>query len=131
MKFLQLSAFIGVAILTSCATDHGRQTFRKLDADRDGKVSVPEFSSHLGGESFRLLDRDADGMVSAAEWTEKESAATSASLFRSLDANGDNCLQRSEFAAPTGSKRYAEIEGVFHTLDRNHDGALEWEEISY
>ena len=131
MKFLQLSAFIGFATLSSCATDHGRHTFRKLDANRDGKVSVPEFSSHLGGESFRLLDRDADGIVSAAEWTEKESAATSASLFRTIDTNGDHYLQRSEFAAPPGGARYAEIEGVFHTLDRNHDGALEWEEISY
>ena len=128
MYFLCLAL---AAALSSCATDEGRKVFRTLDGDRDGKVSVPEFSSHLGRESFRLLDRDRDGSVSAAEWTVKETAGTSAALFRKLDSDGSGSLERNEFAAPEGSARYREMEGVFHTLDRNHDGALEWREISF
>ncbi len=130
MKLLIYSIALGT-VLSSCATDHGRKVFRTLDSDRDGKVTVPEFSSHLGEESFCLLDQDGNGSVSAAEWTVKETAGTSAALFRKLDRDGSGSLERKEFAAPKGSARYREMEGVFHTLDRNHDEALEWKEISF
>jgi len=129
MKSLRFAFFASVTLLCSCAADHGRRTFRTLDFDRDGKVSVAEFASHLSGESFRVLDHDANGVVSAAEWTQKESVSTSNALFRTLDHDGNGSLDQKEFAAPQGSDRYAEIESVFHTLDRSHDGVLEWDEI--
>ena len=124
-----LMAAATVMAVSSCAVSHGRRVFRELDSNGDGKVTVAELSGHRGRETFRVLDRDGDGRVGSGEWNEKETRKASAALFRKLDGDGDGLLDAGEFAVAAGSAREAEVASVFHTLDRDHDGALEWREI--
>lgn len=127
-RFLQFALF--ACSLSSCVSDPGRRTFVRLDDNRDGKVTEAEFAGHVSSEGFRVLDMNGDGLISVPEWTKKESHTSSQALFRAMDANGDNTLSAGEFVAAPGSGKRAEIDAVFHTLDRNHDGGLEWGEVT-
>lgn len=79
----------------------------KMDADRDGRVSLPEYQDWLS-YAFDAMDRDRDGVLSAAEQpggkgatlTRIEHRARLAERFRKQDANRDGFLSAKELAAP-------------------------------
>ena len=125
-----IHAAAGAVLLASCASNPGIKTFHSLDTNRDGEVTEHEFATHINSNSFKILDTNSDGGISAAEWSTKETAASSLKLFRAMDADRNGSLSPSEFSAAPGSKKRKEIDGVFRTLDRNHDGGLSWSEIS-
>lgn len=127
MKFLacNLTAFL----LLSCATQStGRKEFTTLDSNRDGTVTSAEFSAHITGESFRQLDANGDGRIALAEWQTKETARTAVPLFQALDTSRDGFLEPAEFSS--SNKKRAHLENTFHTLDRNGDGGLTWDEVT-
>lgn len=130
MKTPAILSILTLTLLSSCSSPHGKRSFRNIDSNSDGAVTPAEFSDHVGKEAFRLLDSDGDGRISAAEWHARESHRSARTLFRRLDRNGDGHIDAAEFAAQPGSARRAEIDAIFHTLDRNLDSSLEWSEIA-
>jgi outer membrane protein len=93
-------------------------------------VAVAAIAPAVVPKPVAPLDSDGDGRVSPAEWHQKESHRSAQALFRRLDRNGDGHVDAAEFAVQTGSARRAEIDAIFHTLDRNLDSSLEWNEIA-
>lgn len=79
----------------------------KMDADRDGKVSLGEYQDWLS-YAFDAMDRDRDGVLSPAEQpggrgtplTRAAHRERLAERFRRQDANRDNVLDARELAAP-------------------------------
>ena len=79
----------------------------KMDADRDGRVSLAEYQDWLG-YAFAAMDRDRDGVLSPAEQpggrgpalTIAEHRARIADRFRRQDADRDGFLSARELAAP-------------------------------
>ena len=79
----------------------------KMDADRDGRVSLAEYQDWLS-YAFHGMDRDRDGVLSAAEQpggrgptlTLAEHRARLAARFARQDANRDGFLSAKELAAP-------------------------------
>ena len=79
----------------------------KMDADRDGRVSLGEYQDWLS-YAFDGMDRDRDGVLSPAEQpggkgaalTRVEHRARLAERFRKQDANRDGFLDARELAAP-------------------------------
>ena len=79
----------------------------KMDADRDGRVSLVEYQDWLT-YAFDGMDRDRDGVLSAAEQpggkgqplTREQHRARLAERFRKQDANRDGYLNARELAAP-------------------------------
>jgi Ca2+-binding EF-hand superfamily protein len=79
----------------------------KMDADRDGRVSLGEYQDWLG-YAFDAMDRDRDGVLSPAEQpggrgaslTRAEHRARLAERFGKQDANRDGFLSARELAAP-------------------------------
>jgi hypothetical protein len=79
----------------------------KMDADRDGKVSLAEYQDWLG-YAFHGMDRDRDGVLSPSEQpggrgaalTLAEHRARIAERFRKQDANRDGFLNARELASP-------------------------------
>lgn len=79
----------------------------RMDADRDGRVSLPEYQAWMG-YAFEAMDRDHDGVLSAAELPGGKGAALSraghrariAERFRRQDGDGDGFLSARELAAP-------------------------------
>ena len=79
----------------------------KMDADRDGRVSLAEYQDWLS-YAFDAMDRDGDGVLSPAEQpggrgaplTLAEHRARIAARFAKQDANRDGFLSAKELAAP-------------------------------
>ena len=79
----------------------------KMDADRDGRVSLVEYQDWLS-YAFDAMDRDRDGVLSPAEQpggrgaplTREQHRARLAEAFRRQDANHDGFLVAKELAAP-------------------------------
>ena len=46
---------------------------------------------------------------------------------RPFDKNRDGSLTQAEFTASKTQRR--QLSNIFHTVDRNHDGGLEWSEV--
>lgn len=79
----------------------------RMDTDRDGRVSLPEFQAWMG-YAFERLDVDGDGVVETHELpggrgrgiTLVEHRERLASAFARQDANRDRHLDARELAAP-------------------------------
>ena len=79
----------------------------KMDADRDGRVSLAEYQDWLS-YAFDAMDRDHDGLLSPSEQpggrgtmlTRAAHRERLAERFRRQDANRDNVLDARELAAP-------------------------------
>ena len=79
----------------------------KMDADRDGRVSLVEYQDWLG-YAFDGMDANRDGVLSPAEQPGGKGAALTrvvhrariAERFRKQDANRDGFLSAKELAAP-------------------------------
>jgi hypothetical protein len=79
----------------------------RMDANRDGRVSLVEYQDWLC-YAFDAMDRNRDGMLSPSEQPGGRGAALSrvehrarlAATFRRQDANGDGFLDAKELAAP-------------------------------
>ena len=80
---------------------------RRMDRDRDGRVSVSEYQDWLC-YAFDAMDRNHDGVLSPAELpggrgqplTRDEPRSRLAATFRRQDRNGDGFLDSRELAAP-------------------------------
>jgi hypothetical protein len=79
----------------------------RMDADRDGRVSLVEYQDWLG-YAFDAMDRNHDGVLSPAEQpggrgvalSRVEHRARLAATFARQDANHDGFLSAKELAAP-------------------------------
>ena len=79
----------------------------KMDADRDGRVSLAEYQDWLS-YAFDGMDRDRDGVLSPVEQPGGKGAAITreqhrmrlAERFHKQDANRDGFLSAKELAAP-------------------------------
>jgi Ca2+-binding EF-hand superfamily protein len=119
------------------------QLFKKLDADKDGKLTLEEVPQDRRGLFKRIsaqADKDGDKALSEEEFVAGIKAARAAigeqipgldglpvdpekmaARLMRLDKNGDGKISRDEFDRP-GDRR-------FEQLDTNHDGAVDAEEI--
>ncbi len=115
-------------------TDAFALTFNQIDRNGDGAIVVTEMTAVFkrgGKELYRLMDRDRDGKVTRAEWDawrkrygDQEPAAF-AVRYTLLDQDQDGNVTAEEFVAVfgPGSRK------AFDQADRNHDGRLspkEW-----
>jgi Ca2+-binding EF-hand superfamily protein len=98
-----------------------RELFTRLDRNRDGFLSVVEFSGNDDDDRedrFADLDTNRDGRISRAEWH------GSVAVFDALDANRDGVLVRQEAVGDSTGP-----EDEFQSVDVNRDGYVtinEW-----
>jgi Ca2+-binding EF-hand superfamily protein len=108
------------------------ETFRRVDRNRDGFLSQPEF---LGGDiddardaSFDDLDWNNNGRVERSEWNGSDS------VFTSLDRNRDGVLTRFEVVGGVNAPNDTYDE--FGSLDYNRNGSItrdewHWSAVSF
>lgn len=110
----------------------------KLDADKDGAISLAEARGSRLADKFAGLDRDADGKLTRDELRAMKQHGPRAGKRGKHGKRGGllagNLLQRRD-ADHNGALSLAELEGSrmagrFAALDRNHDGALAGDELA-
>jgi Ca2+-binding EF-hand superfamily protein len=100
-------------------TDWTVQEFRRLDGNRDGRISRQEW--RYDDDTFRRVDRNNDGIISEREFLGEEGFDQNpATRFDALDVNHDGRVSRREW---TGSSE------TFSWLDRDNDGVLTRDEV--
>ena len=102
--------------------------FTRLDANRDGYLSMQEYSQgggftldSLGGASYRFsnIDVNGDGLITRNEWN------MNSADFNRLDVNRDNRISRFEFENDTAADNdYRYSAAQFNAFDANRDGWL-------
>jgi hypothetical protein len=101
----------------------GMHSLERADANNDGNVTRDEFLARPT-QMFDRLDANDDGVISTAERPQRRERADGEQRQRpervNPDANGDNQISRSEFAAMSS--------GMFERLDANSDGRVTREE---
>jgi Ca2+-binding EF-hand superfamily protein len=97
-------------------------TLAFVDQNDDGEVTEVEFFQHVKTHSFRRLDADEDGKVSKAEWLAVEAGPDAEALFDRWDKNGDGGLTLKEFKDTPRAK--TTVLNLFKTLDTDGDGTL-------
>ncbi len=112
-----------------------RDTFNRLDADHDGRLSAAEFTANVRRAEasqralriFTILDEDGDKSLAWDEYRRHPAAAT----VVNLDADGDGGLSMAEYATINQSHvKLGRMKQVFTAWDRNGDGRLTEDELA-
>ncbi len=101
------AALVSFAASASAQLPASSDYLARMDANRDGRVSLVEYQDWLC-YAFDGMDRNHDGVLSASEQpggrgvalSRSEHRARLAATFRRQDANGDGFLDAKELAAP-------------------------------
>lgn len=103
---LALAALL-VPLAASAQVDASDDYLARMDADRDGRISLVEYQDWLS-YAFDAMDKDRDGTLSTREQPGGRGAALTraehrerlATTFRRQDSNADGFLSARELAAP-------------------------------
>lgn len=80
MKKFLVASFSVLAVAACCslglAADRNAESFKKIDADSNGKVTLAEFSKDVedkdaAAADFKKLDKDSDSSLTEAEYSAK------------------------------------------------------------
>ncbi len=101
----------------------GKGSFDRADANKDGKIELPEFAS-LTDRRMARIDGNGDKTVTVAEIDAKLQEALKRRrdrIMALLDANGDGAITESELDNV--------LEAMFNGADQDKDGGLTMPEI--
>jgi Ca2+-binding EF-hand superfamily protein len=105
--FLSVGLALAAPVPRSPAVDSSRDYLARMDTDRDGRVSLPEFQAWMG-YAFERMDVDRDGVVETHELPGGRGRAIAldehrrqlAGTFARQDVDRDGYLSARELAAP-------------------------------
>jgi Ca2+-binding EF-hand superfamily protein len=101
--------------------DFSQRILERVDTDKDGKISKPEFDAE-GSKLFAKLDENSDGKIASDEMPQRHWAKFGGHMFDRLDTDHDGKVTKAEFQA-AGDK-------MFQRMDKNADGIIEKDEMS-
>jgi len=103
---------VGTSGRDDADVDRSAARFRALDTDRNGRLTLGEWSGR--NDIFYSLDRNGDNALSLREFT-GDAGSQAADRFNTLDVNNDGRVTRDEWRGSAA---------VFSALDANRDGVL-------
>lgn len=119
-----ISTCATLALITGCAST---DPFAKLDTNRDGAGSRPEFDTYMKQEVFTRVDANSDGKVVLSEW-QAFNPKVDGKRFRKADTNRDGFITRSEADATFDHE--GTLQKLFARIDTDANGSLSRQEVN-
>lgn len=110
----------------------GHPLFEKVDTNKDGKIDRKELADHMKGNAFDELDNNKDEGITQTEWDKTHyviDAEKHQEIFKAVDRDKNKRISFPEFT--NYIEKYSNIEDAFMLLDKDLDGLLAPDEISY
>ena len=131
---MNLKPLILACVLVIAATVAGaeQRMFEKIDKDKDGKINHEELSYYMKENAFEKIDNNRDERITLSEWDKTHDVAAAEKYketFQSMDRDRDSRISYPEFSSY--ADKYSNIEDAFMIMDKNKDGALSPDEVSY
>lgn len=105
--------------------------FNEMDVNKDGKVSLEEFTANMERAAFDKLDKNKDGFITPDEWSGAdfiEDKEKGREIFKAIDKKAKNRISYRDFS--NYADKYSNIEDAFMIQDKNKDGSLSPDEIT-
>ena len=105
--------------------------FNEMDINRDGKVSLEEFTHDMEKNAFNNLDKNKDGFITPEEWSRVdfvEEKGKAHEVFKAIDKNANKRITYPNFS--NYAEKYSNIEEAFMLLDKDKDGSLSPDEVT-
>ncbi|MEK7954195.1 EF-hand domain-containing protein [Luteolibacter soli] len=117
--FAAALSFSSCATTSKSSTPSAEASFKSADLDGNGKVSRPEYDSHMIGEMFARYDTNKDSVIS-----EKEFLANGGTKegFHKINTSGSGKITLQEARSSAGVKKT--LTAPFKEADKNGDGSV-------
>lgn len=133
IKLISASAVVALSLLFlagPAAATH--PLFEEVDTNKDGQIDRDELANYMKKTAFDELDSDHNEGLTSAEWEGAHyiiDEEQHKNIFRSVDRDRDERISYPEFQ--NYIEKYSNIEDAFMVMDKDKDGALAPDEISY
>ncbi|UCD36360.1 MAG: EF-hand domain-containing protein [Nitrospiraceae bacterium] len=133
IKFTVVIAAVTISLLVLAGpAGANHPLFDEVDTNKDGRIDREELASYMKKNAFDELDSDRNEGLTAAEWEGAHyliDEEQHRNIFRSLDRDRDERISYPEFQ--NYIEKYSNIEDAFMVMDKDKDGALAPDEITY
>jgi hypothetical protein len=102
--------------------------FQSADTNGDNRVSQAEFAGYVGKTTFEKLDADKDGTVTLEEWKAVDRSPEAAKHFAAMDKDRNGRISYPEFIEAFDGN--STLNNSFDSLDRDRDSNLAPNELT-
>ena len=121
-------AAVLAATAARAQTNAAPAVFQSADTNSDGRVSQAEFAGHVQKSTFEKLDADKDGMITLEEWKAADRSPEAEKHFAAMDKDRNGRLSYPEFSNAADWK--SALNDSFNSLDRDRDSHLAPDELT-
>ena len=128
-RFLALCSLLaGISSCVGTKQPAQLSSFKKVDADSDGKIAHHELSKGMKQISFEQMDKNNDHVIDWDEWMSQNDSTEAKTNFAAIDKNRDKKISFPEFS--NSAETSVNFNEMFSTLDKDNDGGITPDEFS-
>jgi len=117
-----LAATVSHAQTNAAQTNAVQTVFQSADTNCDNQVSQAEFAAYIKKSTFEKLDANKDGMISLEEWQAVDLSPEARKNFETMDKDRNGRISYPEFHDAADWK--SGLNDAFSSLDRDRDSHL-------
>ena len=131
MKLSVLGLGLAVVLAATVARAQTNATlavFQSADTNSNGRVSQAEFAGYVKKSTFAKLDANKDGMISLEEWKAVDHSPDAEKHFEAMDKDRNGRISYPEFS--NAENWQSALDDSFKSLDRDRDNNLAPDELT-
>ena len=119
---------VGLATAVRAPTNAAPTFFKSADTNSDGRMSQTEFAGHIKKVTFEKLDANKDGLITLPEWKTVDLSPEAQKHFEAMDKDRNGRISYPEFSGVADWK--SALNDSFKLLDRDRDSHLAPDELT-